>query len=111
MSHARPREGGGASDENKLGGIRHWADCRPLGRVQIQGRSQIVRHIGADGGHLSGANSAMNIETQPKQEAQSPQEREFWLAVRQSLLLMVDAVERFLNISPRTSELRRQAKG
>lgn len=36
--------------------------------------------------------------------------REFWLAVRQALLMLVDALERELGLSPRTAELRRQAK-
>ncbi len=34
-------------------------------------------------------------------------EREFWILIRQALLLVVDAIERKFNISPRTSELRR----
>lgn len=34
-------------------------------------------------------------------------EREFWMAVRQGLLMMVDAIERMLEHTPRTSELRR----
>jgi hypothetical protein len=29
-----------------------------------------------------------------------------WLAIRQALLMVVDAIERFLGIAPRTSELR-----
>jgi hypothetical protein len=36
--------------------------------------------------------------------------REFWIKVREALLLLVDALERELLISPRTSELRRLAK-
>lgn len=37
--------------------------------------------------------------------------REFWLAVRQALLMVVDALERELGILPRTAELRKQGKG
>ena len=37
--------------------------------------------------------------------------REFMVAVRQALLMIVDAIERELGISPRTSELRRQGAG
>lgn len=36
--------------------------------------------------------------------------REFWVAVRQALLMLVDALERELGISPRTAELRKQNK-
>ena len=35
--------------------------------------------------------------------------REFWLALRQALLMVVDALERELGISPRTASLRRTA--
>jgi hypothetical protein len=35
---------------------------------------------------------------------------DFWLAIRQALLLIVDALERELGISPRTSELRKSVK-
>ena len=37
-------------------------------------------------------------------------DRDFWLQVRQALLMMVDAIERALAMEPRTSELRREAK-
>jgi hypothetical protein len=37
-------------------------------------------------------------------------EREFWMLIRQALLMVVDAIERRLEISPRTSELKRQLK-
>lgn len=37
--------------------------------------------------------------------------REFWLAVRQALLMVVDALERELGIAPRTSELRKERRG
>jgi len=37
-------------------------------------------------------------------------ETEFLLAVRQALLMMLDAIERKLGISPRTSELRKMVK-
>ncbi len=33
-------------------------------------------------------------------------DEEFWLAIRQALLLLVDILERKLGISPRTAELR-----
>lgn len=36
---------------------------------------------------------------------------DFMYAFRQALLLIVDAIERELKISPRTSELRKEAKG
>ena len=35
--------------------------------------------------------------------------RELWLAIRQALLMIVDAIERQLGL-PRTSELRKQTK-
>jgi len=34
-------------------------------------------------------------------------DREFWMLIRQGLLLIIDALERKLGISPRTSELRK----
>ena len=37
-------------------------------------------------------------------------DRDFWLQIRQALLMMVDAIERVARIEPRTSELRREAK-
>lgn len=37
-------------------------------------------------------------------------EREFWLAIRQAMLMALDALERWLEISPRTAELRRANK-
>jgi hypothetical protein len=40
----------------------------------------------------------------------SDDDREFYLRLREALLAMVDAVERRINTSPRTAELRRQAK-
>jgi hypothetical protein len=33
---------------------------------------------------------------------------ELWTAIRQALLMLVDAIERKLGMSPRTAELRRQ---
>ena len=36
--------------------------------------------------------------------------RNFWMAFRQALLMMLDALERELQISPRTAELRKQSK-
>lgn len=38
------------------------------------------------------------------------QDREFWMLVRQGILLIVDAIERWLGIRPRTSELRKELK-
>jgi len=35
----------------------------------------------------------------------------FWLAVRQALLMILDAIERRLGIKPRTADLRRWWKG
>jgi len=34
--------------------------------------------------------------------------REFWLAIRQALLMIVDALERELGLEPRTAELRKK---
>jgi len=36
--------------------------------------------------------------------------REFWLAIRQALLMIVDALERELQLEPRTAELRKERK-
>lgn len=36
--------------------------------------------------------------------------RELWIAVRQALLMIVDAIERDLGMHPRTAELRRMVK-
>lgn len=35
-------------------------------------------------------------------------EHDLWLAIRQALLYLVDAIERFCKIEPRTAELRRK---
>ena len=35
---------------------------------------------------------------------------EFWAAVRQALLMLIDAIERKTGIAPRTSELRQLAR-
>jgi hypothetical protein len=37
-------------------------------------------------------------------------EKQFWMLIRQALLLMVDAIERRCDIEPRTSQLRARAK-
>lgn len=37
-------------------------------------------------------------------------EREFWLLVRQGLLLLIDAIERHCGLQPRTSSLRRDVR-
>ena len=37
-------------------------------------------------------------------------DRAFWMQVRQALLMMVDAIERMVDVQPRTSELRRERK-
>ena len=37
-------------------------------------------------------------------------ERDFWLQIRQAFLMMVDTIERFCDITPRTSELRKERK-
>ncbi len=34
--------------------------------------------------------------------------RDFWLAIRQALLMIVDTLERELQLSPRTAELRKR---
>ena len=34
--------------------------------------------------------------------------RDLWLAVRQALLMIVDAIERALGLAPRTAELRKR---
>lgn len=44
------------------------------------------------------------------QQARCGMSREFWIAVRQALLMFLDALERELQISPRTAELRKQGK-
>ena len=36
--------------------------------------------------------------------------REFWMAVRQAVLMFLDALERELGLMPRTAELRREKK-
>ena len=36
--------------------------------------------------------------------------RDLWLAVRQALLMIVDAIERELGMQPRTAELRRETR-
>lgn len=36
--------------------------------------------------------------------------REFWIAFRQAILMLLDALERELQIKPRTAELRRTDK-
>jgi len=36
--------------------------------------------------------------------------REFWIGVRQALLMLVDLLERGLAVSPRTSELRKAVR-
>ena len=38
-------------------------------------------------------------------------DRDFWLQLRQALLMMVDAIERAIGMEPRTSELRKERKG
>jgi len=38
------------------------------------------------------------------------QTRALWLCVRQALLMLVDGIERFLDITPRTAEARQSAK-
>lgn len=37
-------------------------------------------------------------------------DREFWLRVRQAMLMLVDTVERQLGVRPRTADLRRKQK-
>lgn len=37
-------------------------------------------------------------------------DRDFWMAVRQALLMLIDAIERWQALEPRTAELRRDAR-
>ena len=37
-------------------------------------------------------------------------DREFWMLIRQALLLAVDAIERLLVVEPRTAALRKEKK-
>jgi len=37
-------------------------------------------------------------------------ERELWMVIRQALLMIVDAIERWQNITPRTSELKKHLR-
>jgi hypothetical protein len=37
-------------------------------------------------------------------------ERELWMGIRQALLMAVDAIERWLGVTPRTAELRREGR-
>ena len=37
-------------------------------------------------------------------------ERDFWMGVRQALLMLLDVIERKLGIGPRTAELRRKKR-
>jgi hypothetical protein len=36
--------------------------------------------------------------------------RDFWMAVRQAVLMFLDALERELGLTPRTAELRKERK-
>jgi len=36
--------------------------------------------------------------------------REFWLQIRQALLMVVDAIEKLLCIEPSTADLRKESK-
>ena len=38
------------------------------------------------------------------------QQRAFWMTIRQALLLVIDAIERWLDISPTTATIRAEAK-
>jgi len=35
---------------------------------------------------------------------------DFWMAIRQALLMILDAIERRLSINPRTAEIRKERK-
>jgi hypothetical protein len=37
-------------------------------------------------------------------------DREFWMLIRQALLMALDAIERMLEIQPRTAELRKLSR-
>lgn len=52
--------------------------------------------------------------TSPLMTVDIPQQsthREYLMAHRQALLMELDALERYLGLTPRTAELRKQAKG
>jgi len=38
------------------------------------------------------------------------EKREFWVGIRQAILMALDAIERMLEITPTTAEIRRQYK-
>jgi uncharacterized protein YnzC (UPF0291/DUF896 family) len=50
------------------------------------------------------------MDEQITQVARQMLEREYLMQVRQALLLQLDAIERVLNITPRTSELRKRER-
>lgn len=37
--------------------------------------------------------------------------KEFWLAIRQAILMALDAIEKFIQVKPTTAEIRRIYKG
>ncbi len=39
------------------------------------------------------------------------EKREFWIAIRQALLMALDAIEKLLDMKPTTAEIRRIYKG
>jgi hypothetical protein len=40
----------------------------------------------------------------------SAKEKDFLMAIRQALLMMIDAIERKIDIEPRTSQIRKELK-
>jgi len=61
-----------------------------------------IPHEPIDEKHETGVNYSVENAEQ--------HDRDMWCAIRQALLLQVDAIERRLGISPRTAEIRKQAK-
>lgn len=54
--------------------------------------------------------SMVNVRQRPHAPAIAADQRVLWLAMRQALLMVVDAIEVYLQLENRTSELRRRAK-
>jgi hypothetical protein len=68
---------------------------------------------GAPTGHKTGFESKDATPIANEKEicyTMDGEQRAFWVTVRQAVLLVLDALERRLEIQPRTSDLRRQAR-
>ena len=59
---------------------------------------------------MEGDTLAANIIPGATTMTDHERDREFWMLVRQGLLLIVDAIERLLIVEPRTAELRKERK-